>query len=122
MCFSGRAKVIDGETIVVAGQMIRLRGLDAPELDQTFSWRGHQIGCGTRSLAALEVLIAGVKVRCMGIERVPAWVAKVFSPNRVDIGRRLVCGEPALAAAAAVIHAMIDALSVAGASLSPDIP
>jgi hypothetical protein len=67
----------------------RLHGIDAPELDQTFWWRGQQIVCGTMSLAALEALIAGVKVRCEVVER--DWlVAKIFSPNGVDIGRRLV--------------------------------
>jgi endonuclease YncB( thermonuclease family) len=48
---TGPAKVIDGHTIVVAGELIRLHGIDAPELDQTF-WRGQQIACGTMSLAA----------------------------------------------------------------------
>jgi endonuclease YncB( thermonuclease family) len=32
--------VIDGDTIVVAGQRVRLHGIDAPELDQTFWWQG----------------------------------------------------------------------------------
>jgi hypothetical protein len=44
---TGRAKIIDGDTIVVADQLVRLHGIDAPELDQTFSWRGQQIVCGT---------------------------------------------------------------------------
>jgi endonuclease YncB( thermonuclease family) len=44
--------------------------------------------CGTMSWAALEALIAGVKVRCGVVER--DLVAKVFSPKVVDIGRRLV--------------------------------
>jgi endonuclease YncB( thermonuclease family) len=43
---------------------------------------------------ALEALIAGVKVRCEMVERDRhgRLVAKVFSPNGVDIGRRLVLG------------------------------
>ena len=98
-CLTGPAKVIDGDTIVVAGQMVRLHGIDALELDQTFWWRGQQIGCGTMSLAALEALIAGVKVRCEVIERDRhgRLVAKVFSPNRIDIGPRLVSAGWALA-------------------------
>jgi endonuclease YncB( thermonuclease family) len=89
---TGRAKVIDGDTIVVADQLVRVHGLDAPELDQTFQWRGQQMACGTMSLAALEALIAGVKVRCEVVERDRhgRLVAKVFSPNGVDTGRRLV--------------------------------
>jgi endonuclease YncB( thermonuclease family) len=33
---TGPAKVIDGDTIVVFDQLVRLHGIDAPELDQTF--------------------------------------------------------------------------------------
>ena len=93
------AKVIDGDTIVMGEQVVRLHGIDAPELDQTFQWRGQQIACGTMALAALEALTAGVKVRCQVIERDRhgRLVAKVFSPNGVDIGRRLVLAGWALA-------------------------
>jgi hypothetical protein len=42
-CITGPAKVIDGDTIVVADQLVRLHGIDAPELDQTFWWRGQQL-------------------------------------------------------------------------------
>jgi endonuclease YncB( thermonuclease family) len=44
------------------------------------------------SLAALEALTAGVKVRCEVVERErhSRLVAKIFSPNGIDIGRRLV--------------------------------
>lgn len=96
---SGAATVIDGDTIVVAGQLVRLHGIDAPELDQTFWWRGQQVACGTMSLAALEALTAGVKVRCEAIERdrYGRLVAKCYSPNGIDIGRRLVSSGWALA-------------------------
>jgi endonuclease YncB( thermonuclease family) len=72
-CLTGRAKVIDGDTIIVAEQLVRLHGIDAPELDQTFWWRGQQIACGTMSSAALEALIAGVKVALRGDRARLAW-------------------------------------------------
>jgi endonuclease YncB( thermonuclease family) len=51
------------------------------------------------ALAALEVLTAGVQVRCRPVERDRHGriVAKVFSPDGVDIGRRLVSAGWALA-------------------------
>jgi endonuclease YncB( thermonuclease family) len=39
---TGPAKVIDGDTIVVAEQLVRLHGIDAPELDQTVWWGGQR--------------------------------------------------------------------------------
>ncbi|MYE59472.1 MAG: thermonuclease family protein, partial [Alphaproteobacteria bacterium] len=32
---SGKARVVDGDTLAVAGQRIRLHGIDAPETRQT---------------------------------------------------------------------------------------
>jgi endonuclease YncB( thermonuclease family) len=51
------------------------------------------------ALAALEALTAGVKLRCEAVERDRhgRLVAKVFSPNGIDIGRRLVSAGWALA-------------------------
>ena len=96
---TGPAKIIDGDTIVVAGQLVRLHGIDAPELDQTFWWRGQKLVCGTMALAALEAITAGVKVRCKVVERDRhgRLVAKVFAPDGVDVGRRLVSAGWALA-------------------------
>ena len=96
---TGLATVIDGDTIIVAGERVRLHGIDAPELDQTFRWRGKQLACGMMALAALEALTAGVTLRCEGIgrDRYGRLVAKCFSPNGVDVGRRLVSAGWALA-------------------------
>ncbi len=98
-CLTGLARVIDGDTIIVAGESVRLHGIDAPELDQSFRWRGKQLACGMMALAALEALTAGVTLRCEGFgrDRHGRLVAKCFSPNGIDIGRRLVSAGWALA-------------------------
>jgi endonuclease YncB( thermonuclease family) len=61
---SGRAKVVDGDSLEVAGERIRLFGIDAPEAHQQCrDARGVPYACGraaTRALAAL----AGARVSC----------------------------------------------------------
>jgi endonuclease YncB( thermonuclease family) len=98
-CLTGPAWVIDGDTIIVAGERVRLHGIDAPELDQTFWCQGQNLPCGAMALAALEALTAGVTLRCEAVERDRhgRLVAKCFSPNGIDVGRRLVSAGWALA-------------------------
>jgi endonuclease YncB( thermonuclease family) len=98
-CLSGQACVIDGDTIIVDGERVRLHGIDAPEMGQTFWLGGHELNCGAMALAALETLVAGIILRCEAIELDchGRLVAKCFSPNGVDVGRRLVLAGWALA-------------------------
>lgn len=91
-CLTGPARVIDGDTIEIAGERVRLHGIDAPEMDQTFWCRGQQLACGAMAWAALEAITAGIILRCQPVERdhYGRLVAKCFSPQGIDIGRRLV--------------------------------
>jgi endonuclease YncB( thermonuclease family) len=61
---SGRARVIDGDSLEVAGERIRLFGIDAPEARQYCrDARGQDYPCGraaTRALAGLT----GARVSC----------------------------------------------------------
>jgi len=60
----GRALVESGDTLVVAGQRIRLYGIDAPEKGQRCKWPNKVIDCGNISRTALLDLIAPVEVAC----------------------------------------------------------
>jgi endonuclease YncB( thermonuclease family) len=53
--FDGQARVIDGDTLVIAGQHIRLDGIDAPETKQVCKRDGDR-RCG---LASRAVELAG---------------------------------------------------------------
>ena len=65
----GDARVLDGDTIDVAGERIRLHGIDAPEKRQTCTVAGVSYDCGKSAARALSVLIDGREVTCKGNKR-----------------------------------------------------
>ena len=67
--FEGAATVHDGDTLTLARERIRLRGIDAPELGQTCERAGADYACGRAARAALLALVADKSVRCSGWER-----------------------------------------------------
>ena len=88
---SGRAKVIDGDSLEVAGARIRLFGIDAPEAHQQCrDARGMDYPCGRAATRALAALVGG-QVSCTLVthDRYERNVATCTSNGR-DLGDAMV--------------------------------
>lgn len=66
----GRVSVTDGDSLVVAGERVRLFGIDAPELDQT-CWEddGTAVRCGAWSARVLARYAEGHRAECAAIRQ-----------------------------------------------------
>tara|TARA_B110000196_G_scaffold132769_1_gene114973 strand:- start:162 stop:701 length:540 start_codon:yes stop_codon:yes gene_type:complete len=62
MVVSGKASIIDGDTIRINKKKIRLYGIDAPELKQTCGWLSR--GCGEESKWILEQILKNEIITC----------------------------------------------------------
>ncbi len=91
---TSRASVIDGDTIEISGERIRLHGVDAPESWQTCEdGDGGIYRCGKEAAFALERFLAASRpTRCRLIERdrYERFVATCFRADGREVNRWLV--------------------------------
>ena len=89
----GRAQVTDGDTIRIGESRIRLKGIDAPEMEQRCSRAGRSYACGETARRVLIDLVSGETVRCRatGRDRYQRILARCTVNGR-DIGARMVEG------------------------------
>lgn len=93
---SGLPRAVDGDTIAIGDERIRLYAIDAPELGQPCRTGGD---CGARARAHLSDLIAGHTVECARRSRNDSYgrVIAQCSVDGADLGREMVRSGHAMA-------------------------
>lgn len=82
----GHVRVIDGDTLDIAGERVRLAGMDAFERDQACG----ALACGAAATASLGVLVKGGVVTCSPRGRSYNRAVAVCRVKGRDIGALLV--------------------------------
>jgi endonuclease YncB( thermonuclease family) len=87
----GLAVVIDGDTLQLHGQRIRLWGIDAPESRQWCEHEGATYPCGSEATAYLAALVAHKVTQCTERTR-DRWqrVVAICTVDGVDLGAVMV--------------------------------
>ena len=65
---TGAARAIDGDSLVINGREMRLKGLDAPEARQTCQIDGKETPCGRLAMLALRRWLQRAPPTCTGSE------------------------------------------------------
>ena len=89
---TGKAVVVDGDTLEIAGQRVRLWGIDAPEVDQVCrNKHGKPYDCGANAIRTLALIVGGQQIACVERERASdGTVRAVCRFGRFDIAMQMV--------------------------------
>ena len=95
----GAARIIDGDTLEVAGVRVRLLGIDAPEGKQSCERDGVAWLCGQEAAEALRDLVGASPLSCVehDRDRYKRSVSVCNLPNGTDIGAFMVSNGYAVA-------------------------
>ncbi|ANU08451.1 thermonuclease family protein [Paraurantiacibacter namhicola] len=89
--YSGSAVAVDGDTIRIGEERIRLVGIDAPEASQFCERGGVQWQCGADAIALLEALLERGRIECRQIGRdIYQRVLATCSVGRLDLAGEMV--------------------------------
>jgi endonuclease YncB( thermonuclease family) len=88
---SGRARAVDGDTLSIGAERVRLFGVDAPEMDQMCDRDGRLWACGAMARDMLADLVAAGRLGCdvVDTDRYGRAVA-VCALGEQDVGAQMV--------------------------------
>ena len=94
----GKAKVIDGDTIHIYKNKIRLHAIDAPETNQTCNKNNKVWDCGVESTKFLKKLIGKNKIECIttGKDQYNRFIGICYK-NNLDLNSEMVLNGWAIA-------------------------
>lgn len=94
----GSARVIDGDTLEVSGQRVRLQGIDAPDAGQVCDLHGEAWACRQAPTDLLRELIGDEDVECrsLGNDKYGRIIAKC-KVDWLDLGAEMVTRGMAIA-------------------------
>ena len=95
---TGAAHISDGDSITIAGQRIRLLGIDAPEMKQQCYRDSKPYACGKEAKHALEQFVAGRVVSCNieSQDRYQRHIAECYA-GELNLNAQMVASGHALA-------------------------
>lgn len=90
--FTARVAVVDGDTLAMGGERLRLHGIDAPESAQTCERAGRAYRCGGEAGAALARILGGGMVACAqrDTDQYGRRVVRCHNDRGEDIGAEMV--------------------------------
>lgn len=88
---SGQARVVDGDSLVIAGERIRLFGIDAPEMKQRCDPSGRNWACGVWAAEVMAGIVGSGVLRCeaLDLDRYGRTVARCTVSGR-DVAAEMV--------------------------------
>ena len=94
----GTAKIIDGDTIHIGNNKIRLHAIDAPEVDQKCTKDNKKWRCGLESTRFLRKLIGNDQIQCdiNGRDRYNRYIGVCYK-NNINLNSEMVINGWAIA-------------------------
>lgn len=87
---SGSARAVDGDTLDITGQEVRLQGIDAPEAQQTCLRDGASWPCGAAARDQLAMLVANAEVACESVASSTGTIIARCEANGIDLAESMV--------------------------------